>query len=179
MLIYLSYAFTPKNRSQYGHWSVTGPNDLLTTLGSDERFSVNVVDLFDVAGLGDLSLRSSGDEFAKSIDLRGRIEDLGGDNRWCSVFSGGGGSNAKSVPSRLCRDESKIWRFFAVVFSHILTCLTNVVGTNVREHIGHGWRLILSSVLCAIIYSGCVGDGDELSIFIECPGMKKQTNNIS
>jgi hypothetical protein len=44
---------------------------------------------------------------------------------------------AMSVPSRRCRDESKIFRFFVVIFSQMPMCLASVSGTNVRAHIGH------------------------------------------
>lgn len=42
------------------------------------------------------------------------------------------------IPSRLCREESKVFRFFASIFSHILTCLLSDSGTNVLPHTWHG-----------------------------------------
>jgi hypothetical protein len=42
------------------------------------------------------------------------------------------------LPSRLCLEESKVFRFFIVIFSHILTCLARDSGTKVRAQTGHG-----------------------------------------
>lgn len=55
---------------------------------------------------------------------------------WCDCGNNGL-YEANSVPSTRCRDESKTFRFFVFIFSHIPMCLANESGTKVREHIGH------------------------------------------
>ncbi|KNC24199.1 hypothetical protein FF38_02177 [Lucilia cuprina] len=66
------------------------------------------------------------------------------------AFSGkpkflGNGYVAKSVPSRLCREESNMLRFLVVIFSQIPTCFLNVTGLKVREHMGQGTSSRLAS----------------------------------
>ena len=50
------------------------------------------------------------------------------------------------MPSLLCREESKMLRFFVAIFSQMPTCFLKVTGLNVLEQIGHGANSTLAFV---------------------------------
>ena len=67
----------------------------------------------------------------------------------------------RNAPSRLCLEESKVFLFFAAVFSHILTCFASDTGTKVRPQIAHGWRGSGRAGCGATGATGFVGTGGE------------------
>lgn len=65
------------------------------------------------------------------------------------------------LPSRLCREESNVFLFFTVIFSHILTCFARDCGTKVRPQTGHGVRGNGAGGSGATGAMGWVGTGGE------------------
>lgn len=65
------------------------------------------------------------------------------------------------VPSRLCLEESKVFLFLTVIFSHILTCFARDSATKVLPHTAHGMRETGPGGSGATGATGCVGTGGE------------------
>lgn len=67
----------------------------------------------------------------------------------------------KLLPSRLCLEESKVFRFFTVIFSHILICFASEGGRKVRPQTRHGMRDWGPEGSGATGALGCMGTGGE------------------
>lgn len=130
-----SKARTPNARLQCGHFCRSAAG-FMTVVLTDCGFAFGA------------ALAVFGGLFSKNGLFSGNPKFFG---KYCS----------KSVPSRLCREESNVFLFLAAVFSHILTCLASDSGTKVLPHTAQGISLTGPEGSGATGAMGRVGTGGD------------------